>query len=79
VKFLVQRQLPDRDGSPDDPAPPVSPPMPKLSWPVVVCLNEGPVRVSIIEQAPYDWHDNTCRCGACRGSIEGDWAERFLP
>jgi hypothetical protein len=79
MRFLVQRQLPDRDGAADDPAPPMSPPVAPATWPMVIWLADGPVCVSIVEAPQYSWHDNACRCGGCRGSIEGDWAERFLP
>ena len=79
MKFLVQRQLPDRDGAGDDPAPPTFPPPTAANWPMVIWLKEGPVCVSIVDEPRHHWHDGICHCGGCRGTLEADWAARFLP
>ena len=69
MTVLVQHQHADHPDSTDEPA----------NWPMVISMKEGPVCVSIVEQPRHLRNDSTCHCGGCRGSIEADWAERFLP
>jgi hypothetical protein len=53
-------------------------PRPPAPAPTPIFFHDTVVRVTIIDEAPRQPHDGTCRCEACRASHLADWAERFL-
>jgi len=45
---------------------------------VAVAVHDGVVCVAVVKTPARATSDGVCRCAACHGALQRDWADRFL-